>query len=41
VAARPAVQRGMAVMADSDRSGDPDKEHLEAYFGDQQYQRRS
>ena len=41
VGARPAVQRGMALMADNERSGAPDKEHLEAYFGDQQYQRRS
>lgn len=41
VGARPAVQSGMALMDENDRSGDPDKEHLEAYFGDQQYQRRS
>ena len=41
VGARPAVQRGMALMDDNDRRGNPDKTHLEAYFGDQQYQRRS
>ncbi len=41
VAARPAVQRGMAWLDDRERRDKPDKEHLEAYFGDRQYQRRS
>ncbi len=41
IAARPAVQRGMTWMDDSDRRDAPDKEHLAAYFGEQQYQRRS
>ena len=41
IAARPAVQRGMTWMDESDRVAAPDKEHLAAYFGDQQYKRRS
>ena len=41
IAARPAVQRGMAWLDDQERRTQPDKEHLAAYFGDQQYQRRS
>lgn len=41
IAARPGVQRGMAWLDDKERRAKPDKEHLAAYFGDQQYQRRS
>ncbi len=41
IAARPAVQRGMSWLDDKERRDKPDKEHLAAYFGDQQYQRRS
>ena len=41
IAARPAVQRGMTWMDDRDRRDAPDEEHLAAYFGEQQYQRRS
>ncbi len=41
IAARPAVQRGMSWLDDKELRDKPDKEHLAAYFGDQQYQRRS
>lgn len=41
IAARPAVQRGMSWLDDRERRDKPDKKHLAAYFGDQQYQRRS
>lgn len=41
IAARPAVQRGMSWLDDRERRDKPDKEHLAAYFGDRQYQRRS
>ena len=41
VGAREAVQRGMAWMSDSDQRDNPTKEHLDAYFGNKQYERRS
>jgi GSH-dependent disulfide-bond oxidoreductase len=41
VGGRGAVQRGMAWMSDSDTRDNPTKEHLDAYFGNKQYQRRS
>lgn len=41
VGARPAVVRGMAWMQDADKRDNLTKEHLEAYFGDRQYKRKS
>ena len=38
---REAVQRGMTWLAESDKRDDPSKEHLESYFGNKQYERRS
>jgi GST-like protein len=40
IAARPAVQRGMAMLADQMKIGDPSDETREAFFGATQYQRR-
>ncbi len=41
VGEREAVQRGMTWMQDSDQRDNPTKEHLESYFGNKQYERRS
>ncbi len=41
VGEREAVQRGMVWMSDSDQRDNPTKEHLESYFGNKQYERRS
>jgi GST-like protein len=38
--ARPAVRRGLAVLEDRIKYGDPSEETREALFGDTQYQRR-
>ncbi len=40
IAARPAVQRGVAVLADRRRPGPRPKEEMEILFGAKQYQRR-
>ncbi len=40
IAARPAVQRGTALLADVMKIGDPDEETREAFFGKQQLERR-
>ena len=40
IAARPAVQRGMALLEDEMKIGDPSDETREAFFGDSQYRRR-
>lgn len=40
IAARPAVQRGVAVLADRRRTGPRPKEEMEILFGAKQYQRR-
>ena len=37
--ARPAVQRGMALLEDQMKIGDPDDEAREAFFGDRQFKR--
>jgi GST-like protein len=41
VGARPGVERGMSIMDDNDLRDNPDKEHLDSYFGDKQFERRS
>jgi len=41
VGEREAVRRGMTWLADSDKRDNPTKEHLESYFGNKQYERRS
>lgn len=41
VGAREAVQRGMMWLSELDKRDDPSKEHLESYFGNRQYERRS
>jgi GST-like protein len=41
VGSREAVQRGMTWLQDSDQRDNPSKEHLETYFGNKQYERRS
>ena len=41
VGSRDAVQRGMTWLSDSDKRDTPSKEHLESYFGNKQYERRS
>ena len=41
VGAREAVQRGMMWLSELDKRDDPSKEHLESYFGNKQYERRS
>ncbi len=40
VAARPAVQRGVALMAEDQKVGNPTDEAYTQLFGDEQYQRR-
>ncbi|MDJ0928274.1 MAG: glutathione S-transferase N-terminal domain-containing protein [Gammaproteobacteria bacterium] len=40
ISARPAVQRGMALLEADMKIGDPSDETREAFFGDSQYQRR-
>lgn len=40
VAARPAVQRGIALMADEQKVGDPTEEAYKNMFGDTQYKQR-
>ena len=41
VGEREAVQRGMTWLSELDKRDDPSKEHLESYFGNKQYERRS
>ena len=41
VGEREAVQRGMTWLSEFDKRDDPSKEHLESYFGNKQYERRS
>jgi len=41
IAERPGTKRGLEILKDNQtRPGKPDKETLENYFGDKQYQRR-
>ena len=41
VGEREAVQRGMMWLSELDKRDDPSEEHLESYFGNKQYERRS